>query len=257
MERFQASQPAANALVVIPTYNERENILPLIEAIQALPAAFDVLVVDDGSPDGTADAVAARATSWLHRTYVMRRSGKHGLGTAYLDAFNWVLEYTPEYRTVIQMDADFSHDPNMLPLLLNYAEGYGVAVGSRYIAGGSAPDWNHWRFLISRVGNVYARLILRFGSPNFTVRDVTAGFTAYRMDVLRKMLTWPIFGDGYAYQISMKYVALKLGYPPIEVPIIFRDRTVGVSKIDRRIVREAIVVPWKLLFGLKRPRTGV
>ena len=252
-DRFQEHLRSGKALVVIPTYNERENIIPLVNAIHTLPVPFDLLVVDDGSPDGTADLIAQHATAWPHRTYLLRRSGKHGLGTAYRDAFGWVLTNLPEYTTIIQMDADFSHDPTVLPALLASAERYGVAAGSRYISGGSAPDWNVWRFLISRGGNLYARWILRMGSPSFAVQDATAGFTAYRTDVLRCILDWPIFGDGYAYQISMKYVAHQIGHPTVEIPIVFRDRTVGTSKIDRRIVREALVVPWRLLFFLNRP----
>lgn len=246
IEFFSTSQPATRVLVVVPTYNEKENIESMLRTLCALEVAVDVMVVDDASPDGTGDVVAAIAPSLGRRIYLMRHLGKFGLGVAYMDAYRWILRELPDYRVVIQMDADFSHDPRMLPLLIEKAQAYGVSVGSRYVQGGSTPDWNHRRFLLSRAGNLYARWILRLFFPSYLLQDSTAGFVAWRRDVLESVIRYPIFGDGYAYQTSIKLVAFRLGYPAIEVPIIFRDRRLGVSKLNRHIILEAFGMPWKL-----------
>ncbi len=248
-ERLAPSQ----AVVVIPTYNERGNIEPLLTAVCAQGVSVDVLVADDGSPDGTAEAVERLAPSLQRRTLLMRRTGKFGLGVCYLDAFHWIKQNAPSYDVVIQMDADFSHDPKMLSLLIERARSYGVAVGSRYVEGGSTPDWDHRRVLLSKSGNLYARTVLRLFYPSYPVRDNTSGFIAWRSDVLRSVIQQPIFGDGYSFLTALKLIAFRLGFPAAEVPIVFRDRRLGVSKLNRHIVFEAVLMPWRLGRVFRRP----
>ncbi|HWR00106.1 MAG TPA: glycosyltransferase [Candidatus Methylomirabilis sp.] len=245
---FNENLEPAQAVVIIPTYNERGNVEPLLTAICALGVPVDVLVADDGSPDGTADAVASHAGTLPRRILLMRRKGKFGLGVCYLDAFHWILEHAPHYRIIAQMDADFSHDPQSLPALVEAATAAGVSVGSRYVAGGSTPDWDRRRVLLSKGGNLYARTILKLFRPSYSVRDNTAGFIAWRRDVLEQVLDQKIFGDGYSFLTALKYAAFRLGYPPAEVPIAFPDRRLGVSKLNRHIIFEAFLMPWKLGF---------
>jgi dolichol-phosphate mannosyltransferase len=245
-ETLYDERPPADILVVIPTYNEKENIQPLFEALRSLHVCPDILIVDDGSPDGTVEAVRVCAQSWPGRVSIMSRCGKFGLGIAYLDAYRWLLAALPEYPIIIQMDADFSHDPHMLSLLAAQAQAYGIAVGSRYVEGGATPDWSRWRLWLSRLGNIYARLVLRIFFPAYLLKDSTSGFIAWRRDVLARVMDQTIMGDGYAYQTSVKVAAFRLGYPAIEVPIVFRDRRLGVSKLSRHIIMEAILIPWKL-----------
>lgn len=246
VEAFNAHQSVASALVVIPTYNERENIVAILEALHAVSADVDAFVVDDGSPDGTADAVAVYAATLDRRIRLMRRTGKFGLGVAYLDAHRWIVEHLPEYQYVIQMDADFSHDPLMIPLLVQQAGAYGVAIGSRYVEGGAAPDWSRSRLFLSHAANSYVRSILRMFFPSYPVQDNTSGFIAWRRDVLEQVVQYPIPGDGYAFLTSLKLVAYRIGFPPKELPIILRDRRLGVSKLNRHIMFEAFKMPWKL-----------
>src|SRR3989344_1602047 len=195
--------------------------------------------------------------TWRSRaSNVRRRTGKDGLGRCYLDAFAWVQEHAPGYGIVIQTDADFSHDPEMLPLLIERARTYGVAVGSRYVQGGSTPDWDHRRVLLSRGGNLYARTVLRLFYPSYPVRDNTAGFIVWRADVLRSVLKQPVMGDGYSFLTALKFVAFRLGFPAIEVPIVFRDRTLGASKLNKRIILEAVGMPWRLGWKFRKPLTA-
>jgi len=233
-----------DTLVVVPTYNERENIERIIEAVAA--QGCDVLVIDDGSPDGTGDLVIAKAPKVAGRVFLIRRHGKLGLGTAYADAFTWVLANQPSYKTIVQMDADFSHPPEALPYLIESANASGIAIGSRYVPGGQTPDWPWYRQMLSRVANFYARAIINMRFGHFHVHDATAGFVAWRRDVLAKTFAKPVISDGYAFQIEAKFRATRLGYKPVELPITFRDRTKGRSKISHGIIWETLLLPWRL-----------
>jgi dolichol-phosphate mannosyltransferase len=243
--------PVSRVLVVTPTYNERGNIERLLTDISALDTPIDVLVADDGSPDGTADAVQTLAPSLARRVILMRRGGKYGFGVCYLDAFRWV-EANTDYEVVVQMDADFSHDPQMLPLLIDRAKRYGIAIGSRYVEGGSTPDWDHRRVALSTSANFYVRTVLNLFYPSYPIRDNTAGFIAWRADVLEQVLKEEILGEGYAFLTVMKLIAFRLGYPATEIPITFRDRSLGESKLNRDIVIEAFMMPWRLGFSRRR-----
>lgn len=251
-ETLTSSAQAHEVLVVVPTYNERENIQGFLSQLASLALA-DVCIVDDASPDGTAQVVRAYAdTETRIQIHLLARSGKRGLGSAYLETFQHVLKDAPSYQLIVQMDADFSHDPLMLPLLIAQAKAYGAAVGSRYVTGGATPDWNHRRFLLSSLGNIYARWVIKIFFPSYSVRDSTSGFVIWRRDVLARILEQPVMGDGYAFQTAMKLIAFWLGYPPLEIPIIFRDRRLGVSKLNHAIIFEAVILPWKLLWKLSR-----
>lgn len=231
----------ADCTVVIPTYNEHDTIEPLMEQILALPR-FRVLVVDDGSPDGTGDLVAARARE-EPRVGLLARAGKQGLGTAYLAGFRRALAEGAQY--IFEMDADFSHDPAYLPPLLAAAERYDLVLGSRYVPGGGTTDWGLVRRLISRGGNLYARLVL-----SLPVSDATGGFRCYRRQVLETVSLDAVRSNGYSFQIEMVYRTLRAGFQVGEVPIIFPDRRVGQSKMSRRIVVEALINVWKLRLGI-------
>jgi len=234
----------ARVLVVIPTYNEVANIGPMIDAVTGILPLANVLVVDDGSPDGTADCVEAVAAAHEPgRVEVLRRSGKAGLGTAYVDGFQWGIEH--DHDVLVQMDADFQHDPASLPDLLAAIEnGADMAVGSRYVAGGSVPSaWPWFRKALSRLGNRYARTMLRL-----TVNDVTAGFRAHRRSLIEQMDLDTIRADGYGFQIELTYRARLARAQIVEVPIQFGERTRGESKMSLRIVVEALwlVTRWSL-----------
>ncbi|HVE87731.1 MAG TPA: polyprenol monophosphomannose synthase [Myxococcales bacterium] len=229
------------ALVCIPTYNERENVEAITRAALAADARVDVLVVDDNSPDGTgklADEIAAAQG----RVHVLHREKKEGLGRAYLAAFRWALEH--EYRYVLEMDADFSHDPRYLPRLLDEAErGADLVIGSRYVEGGGTVNWGIGRQVISRGGSLYARTILGVG-----VRDLTAGFKCFRRRVLESIDLGAVTSSGYGFQIELTYRTLQKGFQVSEVPIVFEDRRVGHSKMSRKIFLEALWKVWKLRF---------
>ena len=229
----------SNALVIIPTYNERENITLIVEAVMALDPHFDLLVVDDQSPDGTADLVVHQQA--IHnvsreRLFLMRRPGKQGLGTAYLEAFGWALQR--DYEVVLQMDADFSHDPRDLQRLREACirDGADLAIGSRYVKGVNVVNWPMGRVLLSWFASAYVRLIS--GLP---VHDATAGFVCYKRRVLQTILSSPerVRFVGYAFQIEMKFLTWKYGYAIREIPIIFTDRTRGQSKLSAGIFKEA------------------
>ncbi|MBV6406104.1 MAG: polyprenol monophosphomannose synthase [Flavobacteriales bacterium] len=221
-------------LVIIPTYDERENIRDILDAVLALSPPFHVLVVDDNSPDGTAALVKEHRAKDPERIHLLERSGKQGLGTAYIAGFKWAL--AQGYQHVFEMDADFSHDPNDLPRLhASCAEGGAdMSVGSRYVKGGRVRDWSWDRVLMSTMASMYVRAVLWLG-----VRDTTAGFVCYTRRVLEALPLDEIRFVGYAFQIEMKYRVKRLGFRIAEVPITFRDRTKGKSKMSMGIFNEA------------------
>ncbi len=244
---------AMKVLVVLPTYNESENIDTVLRKVRgALPEA-GVLVVDDGSPDGTAD-MAEHLGADLGQIEVLRRSAKSGLGSAYRAGFAWGLERG--YEAFVEMDSDLSHDPEALPgLVAPLEQGYDLVIGSRYVPGGSIPNWAWHRRLISRGGNIYADLLL-----GLHVTDSTAGFRAYRGDVLRRMDLGSIRAEGYGFQIEMVHQVLAHGGRVTEVPIRFVDRVEGTSKMSTAIVVEAFgLVTWwgvmRVVHGLRRLAT--
>ncbi len=222
-------------LVIIPTYNEAENITDLIPQVMALGGGFEVLVVDDQSPDGTATLVKGLKASFPGRVHLLVRDGKQGLGTAYIEGFTFALQRG--YQYIFEMDADFSHDPKDLIRLYNACaiEGNDVAIGSRYITGVNVVNWPMGRVLMSFFASKYVQFIT--GIP---VKDTTAGFICYRSSVLEHMDLEKIRFIGYAFQIEMKFTAWKMGFRIKEVPIIFTDRTKGASKMSKNIFREAI-----------------
>jgi dolichol-phosphate mannosyltransferase len=227
------------ALVIIPTYNERDNVTPITAAALAADPRIDVLIADDNSPDGTgqiADELAAKEP----RVHVLHRAKKEGLGRAYLHAFAWGLEHGYEY--LIEMDADFSHDPKYLGPMLNEAEGGSdLVIGSRYVEGGGTVNWGPGRKLLSRGGSLYARTILGVG-----LKDLTAGFMCFRRAVLQAIDLNAVKSSGYAFQIELKYRTLKAGFRVKELPIVFEDRRVGQSKMSRKIFIEGLTMVWKL-----------
>jgi dolichol-phosphate mannosyltransferase len=223
-----------NDLVVIPTYNEKENIEKIIHAVMILPSGFHVLVVEDNSPDGTAAIVKSLMKQYDGRLFMEERKGKLGLGTAYLHGFSWGLQR--DYSLIYEMDADFSHNPADLEKLKEAClNGADVAIGSRYIKGVNVVNWPMGRVLMSYYASAYVRLI-----TGMKFRDTTAGFKCYSSKVLRAIDFEQIRFTGYAFQIEMKYTAWKLGFNIIEIPIIFTDRTLGESKMNKKIFKEAI-----------------
>jgi dolichol-phosphate mannosyltransferase len=227
-------------LVIIPTYDERDTIEWVLEQITSLPTRLDVLVVDDSSPDGTAEL--ARAFAAEHsQVRVLVRPGKAGLASAYLDGFRIALERG--YDLVVEMDCDLSHDPEELRRLLEGARTHDLTVGSRYIPGGSVTNWSRPRMALSKGGNLYARFML-----GLSTRDATSGYRVYRRELIEALVAEPIHSDGYGFQIELVYRAWRLGFDVGEVPITFREREHGVSKISRRIVVEALwlVTVWGL-----------
>jgi dolichol-phosphate mannosyltransferase len=221
-------------LVVIPTYNEKENVEAIIRAVFSLATRFDMLIIDDGSPDGTAAIVKQLQAEFRGRLHLMERAGKQGLGTAYIAGFRWGLAHG--YEQVCEMDADFSHNPNdLISLSATCDEGADVAVGSRYITGVNVVNWPMKRVMISYYGSAYVRKML-----NLKVRDMTAGFKCYTRRVLEAVDFDRIRMKGYGFQIEMKYTAIKLGFNLVEVPIIFVDRKLGSTKMSGGIFREAL-----------------
>lgn len=228
-------------LVVIPTYNEKENISNILHAIFGLNNGFHVLVVDDSSPDGTAQIVKDLQQKFPEQLFIEERKGKLGLGTAYIHGFKWAI--AKDYAFIFEMDADFSHDPNDLPRLYDTCKNKGayLAIGSRYIKGGGFVNWPRNRILLSRGASFYTRLITWM-----PVKDPTAGFICYRKEVLETINLDEIRFVGYAFQIEMKFAAWKLRFKIKEVPILFRDRTMGNSKMNKGIVKEGILGVLKL-----------
>jgi dolichol-phosphate mannosyltransferase len=238
-------------LIVVPTYNEVENIQPLVEAILAsTPSSVDVLVVDDNSPDGTGALADILAVRHEPRVHVLHREKKMGLGTAYVNGFRWGMA-KPEYQTFIEMDADFSHSPSYLKTMLSQMETADVAIGSRYVEGGGTKNWGLGRKILSRGGSVYSRLIL--GAP---IRDFTGGFNGWRRAVLDSVEISSLRSDGYSFQIELKYRAFLRGFRIIEFPILFEDRKVGASKMNKRIVLEALKRVWSFRWNSRKFLTG-
>lgn len=225
----------SEALVIIPTYNEIENISNIIDAVMGLPVQFDVLIIDDSSPDGTADVVKAKMHELPGRVFLEQRTGKLGLGTAYIHGFKWALERDYEY--VIEMDADFSHNPEDLPRLLAACrdEKADVAIGSRYITGVNVVNWPMGRVLMSYYASKYVRVV-----TCMKVHDTTAGFVCWRRRVLQALDLDTIEFKGYAFQIEMKFKAFKRGFKIVEVPIVFVNRILGTSKMNGSIFGEAV-----------------
>jgi dolichol-phosphate mannosyltransferase len=233
------------AWLVLPTYNEAENLEAFVTAaLEHLPASARVLVVDDSSPDGTG-AIADRLAAADERVGVLHRSVKEGLGPAYIAGFRHALEAGA--GLVLEMDADFSHDPAYLPRMLEAAERADLVLGSRYVPGGGVSDWGTLRKAISRGGSSYARLVL-----GVEVRDLTGGFKCFRREVLEAIDLGSVQARGYAFQVEMTYRALQAGFRVVEVPIVFRERRAGSSKMDRSIVAEAVWRVPLLRFGGRR-----
>lgn len=229
------------SLIVVPTYNEIENLESLVQSVlKASPEEADMLIVDDNSPDGTGQ-LADRLASQLPRVHVLHRSGKLGLGTAYVGGFRWGLER--DYEALIEMDADFSHDPKYLPTMIEKLANFDVVIGSRYVDGGGTVNWGLGRRLLSRAGSFYARLIL-----GASIRDFTGGFNGWRRKVLETVDLHTLRSDGYSFQIELKYRAFLKGFRITEFPIVFADRTVGRSKMNRRIIFEALLRVWGFRF---------
>ena len=227
------STPSARTLVVVPTYDEADNIGVLLDRVAAAVPDAHVLVVDDNSPDGTGDLVAAHP-DFGRRVHLLRRPGKAGLGEAYRAGFRWGLDHG--YDRLVQMDADLSHPPERLPALIGALDEADAAVGSRYVKGGAISNWSWSRRLISWLGNWYVRIVL--GLP---VRDATAGYKAFRADALRTIGVVDSSSNGYCFQVENTWRAVRLGLTVVEVPITFTDRAAGTSKMSGRIVLEAVV----------------
>lgn len=240
-------------LVIIPTYNEKENIDAILQAIYNLQQDFHVLVIDDGSPDGTADIVRQLQGKYSQTLFLEERSGKLGLGTAYIHGFRWAIDKGYDY--VFEMDADFSHSPHDLPILYDACKNQkaDLAIGSRYIKGGSLKNWPADRIALSKGASIYTHLILWM-----PVKDPTAGFMCYKREVLETIDLDHIHFVGYAFQIEMKFAAWKLGFNIMEVPIQFEDRKYGESKMSKGIVKEGILgvlkLRWYSLFTNYRKR---
>ncbi len=240
-------------VVIIPTYNEKENVSNIIHAVFELPGDFHVLIIDDGSPDGTAGIVKSLQQKFPGKLFIEERKGKLGLGTAYIHGFKWALKNN--YRYIFEMDADFSHNPKDLLRLHEACETVGadVAIGSRYVKGGGFINWPASRIMISKGGSLYTRIITWM-----PVKDPTAGFICYTSKVLEAINLDNISFVGYAFQIEMKYAAWKLGFKIKEVPIIFQDRTEGQSKMNKGIIKEGILgvlnLRWQSLFKSYRKK---
>lgn len=234
-------------VVAIPTYNERENLPALVRGILDLGPDYAVIIADDNSPDGTGDVADQLAAEHADRVAVVHRPSKQGIGPAYRAAF--ALALTTPAEIIAQMDADHSHDPHDLPRLVEALSCADLALGSRYVAGGSTAGWPFYRKLISRLGGLYARLVL-----SVPVADLTSGFKAYRRQALEAIALDAIRSDGYCFQIETTYRALQRGCRVVEVPITFVDRVAGKSKLSRRIVVEAMVVVWRLRWSALRRR---
>lgn len=240
----------SDSLVIIPTYNEKENIRAIVKAVTELEKPFDVLVIDDGSPDGTADIVKEMMEGEKKgRLFLVQRKGKLGLGTAYICGFKWALEHNYEY--IFEMDADFSHNPQDLPRLYAacHDEGYDVSVGSRYITGVNVVNWPIGRVLMSYYASQYVRTVL-----GIRIHDTTAGFVCYRRKVLQTIDLDAVRFKGYAFQIEMKYSSLRLGFKVKEVPVIFVNRELGTSKMSGGIFSEALFGVIKLRMSKIKPK---
>jgi len=223
-----------DSLVIIPTYNEKENIERMIRKVFSLPHNFHLLIVDDGSPDGTATIVKDLQNVYADQLFILERAGKQGLGTAYIAGFRWGIEH--QYDYIFEMDADFSHNPDdLIRLRTACVEGADLSVGSRYIKGVNVVNWPMSRVLMSYFASVYVRFI-----TGVDIQDFTAGFVCYKRQLLETINLEKVKFVGYAFQIEMKYIAVKHGFNVVEIPIIFTDRTAGNSKMSRGIFKEAV-----------------
>lgn len=236
-------------LVIIPTFNERDNIQKLLPLVLEQGEEFSILVVDDNSPDGTGE-LAEEIAQREPRIHVLHRPRKLGLGTAYVAGFKWGLDAGAEL--LFEMDADFSHDPAMLPIFVDEMRDCDLALGSRYVPGGGVENWPLRRRWMSRGGSLYARFILGVG-----VQDLTGGYKCFRRQVLETLELDAVQTVGYAFQIEMTYRTLLAGFRVKEVPILFVDRRQGASKMSRRVFWEAVTAVWRLRFGLPRPGTAL
>lgn len=234
-------KPVSKAVVIIPTYNEKENVVRMAETVMNLPETIDILFVDDNSPDGTATLIKNLMERFPQRIFLEERAGKMGLGTAYIHGFKWSLQHA--YDFVFEMDCDFSHNPEDLPRLLRACrdEGADLSIGSRYTKGGKVKNWPLGRILMSYFASVYVRMVLFIG-----ISDTTAGFMCYRARVLNAFNLDNIQFKGYAFQIEMKYAAKRKGFKIVEVPITFIDRQFGESKMSSSIFKEAFFGVWKM-----------
>jgi dolichol-phosphate mannosyltransferase len=240
----------SNALVIIPTYNEIENISKMLDTVMNLNEAYDVLIVDDGSPDGTAEVVREKMERFSGRIHLEQREGKLGLGTAYIHGFKWALERDYEY--IFEMDCDFSHDPHDLSRLKKACEeGADLSIGSRYVKGVNVVNWPMSRVLLSYFASVYVRFVTRM-----PIQDATAGFKCYKRTTLQKINLDKINFVGYAFQIEMKFKVWRRKMTIVEVPVIFTDRTEGQSKMSGGIIKEAIfgVIKLKLKSWFQKPQ---
>ncbi|MCB1164172.1 polyprenol monophosphomannose synthase [bacterium] len=229
------------SLVIIPTYNERENIDAIIAAVLAIDPGLGVLVVDDSSPDGTAELVKARPELDT-RVFLLSRPGKMGLGSAYIAGFQWALA-RPSVARIFEMDADFSHNPEDLRRFLREIDSHDLVLGSRYLDGVTVVNWPLRRLVLSLGANIYTRIVT--GMP---IKDATGGFKCFRREVLESIPLERVRSDGYSFQIELNYQAWKRGFKIKEIPIVFTDRRVGVSKMNRRIIWEAVWMVWRLRF---------
>lgn len=231
----------SKSLVIIPTYNERENVEKMIRQVMTYEEKFHILIVDDGSPDGTSDIVEKLQMEFSERLHIEKRAGKQGLGTAYIHGFKWAL--ARDYEFIFEMDCDFSHNPDDLSRLLAplQAGKASLSIGSRYCKGGKISNWPIGRILMSYFASIYVRMILWI-----SIKDTTAGFIGYHRDVLSKIQLDNIHFKGYAFQICMKYAAKKHKFKIIEVPITFIDRQFGVSKMSSGIFKEAFFGVWEM-----------
>ena len=226
-------------LIIVPTYNEVDNVEPLVDKIFASSAKSHVLFVDDNSRDGTSSKIKGLMTRFPEQVFILERQGKLGLGTAYLAGFRWGLER--DYQILIEMDADHSHNPKEVPVFIAKLESADAVVGSRYIDGGSTLNWSWYRKLISRFGSLYARTIL-----GLSIRDLTGGYNAWTAETIRAINPERVKSEGYCFQIELKYRAVMAGKKVIESPIIFEERRAGHSKMSFRIVLEAMTKVWSL-----------
>jgi dolichol-phosphate mannosyltransferase len=241
---------SSEKLVIIPTYNEKENAERIVRKVMALHGDFHMLIIDDGSPDGTALIIKKLQNEFQHRLHIIERSGKQGLGTAYLTGFKWALER--HYQYIFEMDADFSHNPGDLPRLYEAAaNGADVVIGSRYSNGISVVNWPISRVLMSYFASKYVRIVL-----GMKVHDTTAGFICYRRQILEKIDLDHVRMKGYGFQVEMKYTAYKLNGKLQEIPIIFIDRKEGASKMSGGIFSEAFWGVIKLRFSIIKDKTG-
>jgi dolichol-phosphate mannosyltransferase len=230
---------AERALVITPTYNERLNVPTLVERVLAQDDRLEMLFVDDNSPDGTGDLIASIAAS-NPRVHLLRRPGKMGLGTAYLDGFRWAL--ARDYELIFEMDADFSHDPDHLPQFLDASQNADFVLGSRYLNGKvTVVNWPMSRLMLSYGANIYARVV-----TGLKLWDGTGGFKCFHRRVLEAIDLNDVRSNGYAFQIEMSFRAVRKGFKPVEIPIVFADRTEGESKMSGHIVREAVFMVWRL-----------